>query len=113
MVEDRIKYQPVSVGTWAGSKLSARERGYDSKWDRARLKYLEHNPLCVMCKAEGHIGAANTVDHIVPHRGDQKLFWDQKNWRSLCAHHHSSDAQRKDHGYGVRYGEDPNTGDTE
>jgi 5-methylcytosine-specific restriction protein A len=24
------------------------------------------------------------VDHIIPHRGDQYLFWDQENWQALC-----------------------------
>jgi 5-methylcytosine-specific restriction protein A len=24
------------------------------------------------------------VDHIVPHRGDKKLFWDSSNWQALC-----------------------------
>jgi 5-methylcytosine-specific restriction protein A len=31
---------------------------------------------------------ATVVDHIVPHRGNQKLFWDRKNWQSLCKTHH-------------------------
>ncbi|MGH3850135.1 MAG: HNH endonuclease signature motif containing protein [Pseudonocardiaceae bacterium] len=38
-----------------------------------------------MCKQGGRIVAAELVDHIIPHRGDQKLFWDQmKNWQALC-----------------------------
>ena len=24
------------------------------------------------------------LDHIIPHRGDQKLFWDEQNWQPLC-----------------------------
>ena len=24
------------------------------------------------------------VDHIVPHRGDHRLFWDEQNWQPLC-----------------------------
>ena len=24
------------------------------------------------------------LDHIIPHRGDQKLFWDEGNWQALC-----------------------------
>lgn len=26
---------------------------------------------------------ADTVDHIVPHRGDSRLFWDPKNLQSM------------------------------
>ncbi len=44
-----------------------------------------------MCEAEGRIKAASVVDHRVPHRGDQALFWDPLNWQSLCRTHHNSD----------------------
>ena len=27
---------------------------------------------------------ATVVDHIIPHRGDKRLFWDEKNWQPLC-----------------------------
>lgn len=77
---------------------SARERGYDSRWDKARKTYLAHNPLCVMCKREGRVTPANVVDHIVPHKGSQELFWNADNWQSLCTHHHSSAKQREERG---------------
>lgn len=32
--------------------------------------------------------AADVVDHIVPHKGDQSLFWNERNWQSCCAWHH-------------------------
>ena len=25
------------------------------------------------------------VDHIIPHRGDMKLFWDRKNWQPMAS----------------------------
>jgi 5-methylcytosine-specific restriction protein A len=37
---------------------------------------------------------ASVVDHIKPHRGDRKLFWERSNWQPLCQHHHSSTKQR-------------------
>lgn len=46
-----------------------------------------------MCAAEGKVVAANVVDHIVPHKGDEKLFWDEDNWQALCPPHHDSDKQ--------------------
>ena len=55
------------------------ERGYGAKWQRERKKFLESNPFCVKCYEEGHITMATVVDHIKPHRGDQKLFWDRGN----------------------------------
>jgi len=31
---------------------------------------------------------ADCVDHIVPHRGSYELFWNQRNWQSLCKRCH-------------------------
>lgn len=25
------------------------------------------------------------VDHIIPHRGDMKLFWDRSNWQPMAS----------------------------
>ena len=50
--------------------------------------FLKQHPLCAFCQAEGKIVPATVVDHIIPHRGDQRLFWDQTNWESLCKECH-------------------------
>jgi len=63
---------------------SARERGYDSKWDVERKAFLKANPKCRRCPAQ-----ATVVDHIVPHRGDKRLFWSRSNWQPLCQSCHS------------------------
>jgi len=47
---------------------------------------------------QGHIVAANVVDHVTPHRGNHLLFWDEANWQSLCTAHHSSTKSRIEHG---------------
>lgn len=65
-------------------------RMYGRRWSKARAFHLLHNPLCVMCKSLGTLTPADVVDHRVPHRGDAELFWDPKNWQSLCEHHHNS-----------------------
>lgn len=59
-------------------------RGYDARWRAARKSYLQHNPLCRLCREEGRLTPATVVDHIVPHRGDEKLFWNEDNWQPLC-----------------------------
>ena len=63
-------------------------RGYGRKWRDARAAYLKRHPLCVACQAEGKLKPATVVDHIIPHRGNQLLFWDEKNWQPLCKAHH-------------------------
>ena len=69
---------------------SARERGYDSAWDKARKGYLGKHPLCAECERKGLERLATVVDHIVPHRGDKDLFWDSDgNWQALCTGCHN------------------------
>jgi len=62
----------------------ATERGYDARWQRARLLFLRRNPLCVLHKMKGEIVPATVVDHKLPHKGDMRLFWDVGNWQALC-----------------------------
>jgi len=83
---------------------TAAERGYDSRWKKARLTYLRHNPLCVECLKSGSTVPATVVDHIVPHKGDQALFWDTDNWQSLCKYHHDKKTAAHDGAFGKRRG---------
>lgn len=62
---------------------------YDHRWRQARAIFLRRNPLCSACAKDGKITAANEVDHIIPHRGDMKLFWDKSNLAALCKPCHS------------------------
>ena len=95
-------------------RKSARERGYDSRWRKARAQYLAAHPLCAVCSAQGVTTAAAVVDHIRPHRGDMGLFWDRLNWQPLCRRCHdvwkqSAERQARDdeaRGYSTETGED-------
>lgn len=75
---------------------SSTQRGYGYRWQKASKAYLAHHPLCVYCQQSRRITAATVVDHIVPHRGDQQLFWDSSNWQSLCATCHNSRKQSEE-----------------
>ena len=77
---------------------------YGRRWKRARLLFLATNPLCVMCQADGHIEGANVVDHIVPHKGDLDLFWNENNWQALCKTHHDSVKQYQENTGVIRGG---------
>ena len=81
-------------------RLSAARQGYGRRWQEARKHFLSSNPLCVVCKREGVITLATHVDHIKPHRGDMKLFWNRNNWQPLCASCHSNKTNREDGGFG-------------
>jgi 5-methylcytosine-specific restriction protein A len=64
---------------------------YDRSWRRVRLAYLAENPLCADPFQEhgDRPVAATEVHHLVPHRGDPGLFWDESNWAALCHACHS------------------------
>ena len=74
---------------------SARERGYDSRWERARTVYLQEHPLCVHCEAARRVTPASLIDHVTPHRGDRFLFWLGTNWQGLCSACHATKGARE------------------
>ncbi len=82
------------------TRQSSNARGYTSRWRAARKGYLSKHPLCVHCEAKGIVKAANVVDHIVPHKGDMKRFWDRTNWQPLCTQHHNIKTATEDGGFG-------------
>ncbi len=55
-----------------------------SRWKLARTNFIKLNPWCVMCRAAHISRRATIVDHIKPHRGDERLFWDTNNWQPMC-----------------------------
>ena len=83
------KIQQVTPDSWRSGKSTA-ERGYGGRWQRERKRFLFKHPMCCYCERDGRVTAATVVDHIIPHRGDQVLFWDQSNWQALCAPCHDS-----------------------
>jgi 5-methylcytosine-specific restriction enzyme A len=74
---------------------SATRRGYGPRWRRARAAFLAQHPLCATCKTRGCVVPATVVDHIVPHRGDPALFWDEANWAALCKRCHDAKTARE------------------
>ena len=62
--------------------------GYESlynsvKWRETSKNFLKVNDTCCRCG-----GRATVLDHIIPHRGNEALFWDESNWQPLCAKCH-------------------------
>jgi 5-methylcytosine-specific restriction enzyme A len=81
---------------------SSSERGYGARWQKARAAYLRAHPLAVdwFGTHDGRVFAAEELDHIVPHRGDMKLFWDASNWQGLTKADHSRKTAMEDGGFG-------------
>lgn len=82
-------------------RRTSAQRGYGSRWQKARATYLREHPLCRMHEQLGRIVPATVVDHVVPHRGDLALFWDTANWQPLCKDCHDRHKQRLERGGGV------------
>ena len=96
LVPDGTKYCEVHKPLHPEEVRSASSRGYGSAWQKARKQYLQIHPLCAECLKEGRYVKATVVDHIIPHRGDQKLFWDRSNWQPLCKKHHDKKTMTDD-----------------
>ena len=81
---------------------TATQRGYTKRWTRAAAVYRAENPVCVICEEAGRVTPSECVDHVRPHKGDEDLFWDERNWQALCHSCHSVKTRSEQ---GVRYGD--------
>lgn len=83
------------------SKSIDHDRTYGRRWKAARKAYLAKHPLCVECAKQGLTVAAEDIDHIIPHKGNYRLMWDETNYQALCHSHHSSKTGKERCGLGV------------
>lgn len=56
--------------------------------------------MCVCDRCNGVRLRARVVDHIIPHRGDGALFWDESNWQGLAKSCHDRKTATHDGGFG-------------
>jgi 5-methylcytosine-specific restriction enzyme A len=71
--------------------MSQHSHLYQNKaWKALRNRQLQGEPMCRMCKANGVLTVATVCDHIIPHKGDLKKFWEGP-FQSLCDKCHNSD----------------------
>ena len=68
------------------------------RWINLRLAQLRKSPLCAECmRAQpSRVTAADTVHHMLPHRGDYVLFHDPMNLESVCTRCHNSIIQSRE-----------------
>lgn len=74
---------------------AARALYADRRWKAAAKTFIKRNCLCVDCLELGVVEDATDVDHIKPHKGDRKVFWDRSNWQALCHRCHSRKTARE------------------
>jgi 5-methylcytosine-specific restriction protein A len=89
--QEAVRCDEHSRGREQVGRGSSTERGYDWRWRKAAKAFLAlpENALCRVCRVAGVRVAATVVDHVVPHRGDERLFWDVTNWQPVCAPCHN------------------------
>jgi 5-methylcytosine-specific restriction protein A len=91
---------------------NARQRGYDSRWQRYRKHWLQEHPCCgdrltgpssthSKCVQQGIVRAdpSHHVDHIQPAVGGQSdpLFWEPSNHQTLCRACHTKKTRGESH----------------
>lgn len=82
---------------------SAAKRGYGWRWRNYRVRFLREHALCECPECDAgrkRVTPAEVVDHIIPHRGDERLFWDPKNHQALSKRCHDRKTAREDGGFG-------------
>lgn len=109
---------------YESKRESSTKRLYGYKWQQARAGFLKKHPLCHCdnCKpkieqarlatdlhdtpehnelliAQHPELAANVVDHIIPHNGDQTLFWARSNWQAMNKRCHDKKTAKEDGGF--------------
>lgn len=102
LTHDRYCPEHAKERLYDNRRGSAADRGYDARWRKYREIYLKLHPLCACddCKKKGLPLPADVVDHIRPHRGSKKLFWDPKNHQAMNSRCHSRKTAREDGGFG-------------
>ena len=66
-------------------RASATQRGYNTRWQKVSKMYLKEHPICEcpVCAKLGRHTTANVVHYVIPHHGNQELFWDEENWQAM------------------------------
>jgi 5-methylcytosine-specific restriction endonuclease McrA len=69
------------------------------KWRALRWQVLTEQLFTCQWPGCGRVvvpASQAVCDHIRPHRGDPRLFWDRSNLQCLCKKHHDSAKQREE-----------------
>jgi 5-methylcytosine-specific restriction enzyme A len=70
----------------------------NKRWRRIRNGQIMRQPLCQHCIKRGRVQPATDVDHVIPHKGNEELFW-RGELQSLCKECHSrKTAEEQGHG---------------
>ena len=103
LVERPVRFCPDHLREAAAADRERRADSlalYDRRWAAYSKAFLRAHPLCVTCAAAGLVVAAEVTDHVVPHQGSRRLFWDRGNHQALCKRCHDRKTVLEDGGFG-------------
>jgi 5-methylcytosine-specific restriction endonuclease McrA len=63
------------------------------RWVKESKQFLRLNPICYYCDDK-----ATLVNHRIPHKGNETLFWQVRNWQPACKHCHDSLIKKLENG---------------
>jgi 5-methylcytosine-specific restriction enzyme A len=74
---------------------------YTARWSRVRQMVFERDGYAcrkcgMLCVGKHPAPNSPVCDHIRPHRGDEALFWDERNLQTLCKADHDSAKQAEE-----------------
>ena len=70
-----------------------------SRWQKLRWSILQRDLFTCQMPGCGRIEAQTSklvCDHIDPHRGDERKFWDERNLHCICKTCHDSEKQKQE-----------------
>lgn len=74
-----------------------------AKWQALRWSVLVRDQFtCAMCKRLCAGKGEAVADHIIPHRGDEAMFWDADNLQCLCKSCHDGVKAKQERQQGFR-----------
>jgi 5-methylcytosine-specific restriction protein A len=82
-------YCAAHASTKAYDRDPEKQRLYGRAWQKRRIAHLAEHPWCEDCLGNGIYTEATDVHHVIPHRGDKRIFWSSP-LQSLCHACHSS-----------------------
>jgi len=69
-----------------------------TRWHNLRRAQLARRPFCQCPHCDGKFVKGQVVDHIEPHKGDTRLFFNPKNLQTLTKLCHDSMKQSAERG---------------
>lgn len=68
-----------------------------ARWQKLRLQIFARDLFtCQMCKRIEGDTSQLVCDHVEPHGGCERMFWDETNLQCLCKSCHDGEKQRQD-----------------